>query len=68
MEVGDLIIISKSPWERRVLFGYKNGDVAMVLQIHPISTHFSLPSVRVYVFASNKTVTIPILYITKAGE
>jgi hypothetical protein len=68
MEVGDLITISKSPWDRRVLFGYKNGDVAMVLQLHPIPSHFSLPSVIVYVFASNKTVTIPILYITTTGE
>jgi len=68
MEIGDLIIISKSPWDIRSLFGYKNGDLAMVLEIFPYPMHISLPSVRVFIFASEKIVVIPTLYIAKAGE
>ena len=68
MEIGDLITISKSPWDVRALFGYKNGDLAMVLEIFPYPNHISLPSVRVFVFVSEKIVTIPTLYIKELGE
>jgi hypothetical protein len=68
MKQGDLITISKSPWDRRALFGYKNGDLAIILEVFPEPAQISLPSVRVYVFASEKTVTIPTLYATKIGE
>ena len=63
MEIGDLITISKSPWDVRALFGYKNSDLAIVLEIFPYPNHISLPSVRVFVFVSEKIVTIPTLYI-----
>ena len=65
MERGDLITIAKSPWDRRALFGYKNGDLAIVLEVDPAPNQISLESIRVYVFASDKTVTIPTLYATK---
>ena len=64
MKKGDLITISKSPWDERALFGYKNGDVAIVLEVFPYPNEISLPSVKVFIFASEKIVTIPILYIT----
>ena len=68
MKTGDLITIAKSPWERRALFGYKNGDLAIILEVFPYPDQISLPSVRVYVFLSEKIVTIPTLYVTKIGD
>lgn len=68
MKKGDLITIYSSPWDKRSLFGYKNGDLAMVLEVFPYPNEISLPSVRVFIFASEKIVTIPILYIQRIGE
>lgn len=68
MKPGDLITIAKSPWDRRALFGYKNGDIAIVLEVFPYPEEISLPSVRVFIFVSEKIVTIPTLYATKIGE
>ncbi len=68
MKAGDLITIAKSPWDRRALFGYKNGDVALVLEVFPYPSEISLPSIRVFVFVSEKIITIPTLYATKIGE
>ena len=65
---GDLITIAKSPWDERCLFGYANGDLAIVLEIFPYPSEISLPSMRVFVFVSEKTVTIPLLYATKLGD
>ena len=61
-------MITNSPWNKRSLFGYKNGDLAIVLEIFPYPNQISLPSVRVFIFASEKIVTIPTLYVKKAGE
>jgi hypothetical protein len=68
MRKGDLITITNSPWDKRSLFGYKNGDIGMILEIFPYPNQISLPSVRVFIFISEKVVTIPLLYITKTGE
>ena len=68
MKEGDLITIAKSPWDRRALFGYKNGDIALVLEVFPYPNQISLPSIRVFVFVSEKIITIPILYAKKIGE
>lgn len=68
MKEGDLITISKSPWDRRALFGYKNGDVALVLEVFPYPSQISLPSLRVFVFVSEKTITIPLIYASKIGD
>lgn len=68
MNQGDLITIAKSPWDKRSLFGYKNGDIAIVLEVFPYPDELSLPSMRVFVFVSEKIITIPILYATKIGE
>lgn len=68
MNPGDLITIAKSPWDRRALFGYKNGDIAIVLEMFPYPTEISLPSIRVFVFVSEKIITIPLLYATKIGD
>lgn len=67
MREGDLITIAKSPWDKRSLFGYKNGDLAIILEIFPYPNQISLPSMRVFVFVSEKIVTIPLLYATKLG-
>ena len=68
MKAGDLITIAKSPWDRRALFGYKNGDVAIILEVFPYPTQISLSSIRVFVFVSEKIITIPLLYATKIGD
>lgn len=68
MKKGDLITIAKSPWDERSLFGYQNGDLGIVLEIFPYPNQISLPSIRVFIFASEKIVTIPILYIERIGE
>ncbi len=68
MRKGDLITIAHSPWNERSLFGYKNGDLGMILEIFPYPNQISLPSIRVFIFASEKIVTIPILYIERIGE
>jgi len=68
MRKGDLITIAKSPWDERSLFGYKNGDLGMILEVFPYPNQISLPSIRVFIFASEKIVTIPILYIERIGE
>lgn len=68
MREGDLITIAKSPWDKRSLFGYKNGDLAIILEIFPYPDQISLPSMRVFVFVSEKIVTIPLLYATKLGD
>ncbi len=68
MNKGDLVTIAKSPWDKRLLFGYQNGDVAIVLEVNPSPSLISLPSIRVFVFVSEKTVTIPKMYATKLGD
>jgi hypothetical protein len=68
MVSGDLVYISNSPWDKRSLFGYKNGDLGIVLEVFPYPEQISLPSIRVFIFVSEKIVTIPILYATKSGE
>lgn len=68
MNRGDLVTIAKSPWDRRVLFGYKNGDIAIILEVDPTPSPISLPSIRVFVVASEKIVTIPKMYATKLGD
>tara|TARA_Y100001972_G_scaffold65930_1_gene80316 strand:- start:318 stop:524 length:207 start_codon:yes stop_codon:yes gene_type:complete len=68
MKQGDLIIITRSPWDTRALFGYKNGDVAMILEVFPYPTQISLPSLRVFIFASEKIITIPLIYATDLGD
>lgn len=68
MKAGDLITIAKSPWDRRALFGYKNGDIAIVLEVFPYPDEITLPSMRVFVFVSEKIITIPMLYAHKIGE
>lgn len=68
MKEGDLIAIAKSPWDKRSLFGYKNGDIGIVLEVFPYPDELSLPSMRVFVFVSEKIITIPILYAIKIGE
>tara|TARA_B100000963_G_scaffold354336_1_gene370652 strand:- start:756 stop:962 length:207 start_codon:yes stop_codon:yes gene_type:complete len=68
MKEGDLIIITRSPWDTRALFGYKNGDVAIILEVFPYPTQISLPSLRVFIFASEKIITIPLIYATDLGD
>lgn len=68
MNTGDLITIAKSPWDERTLFGYKNGDLGIILEVFPYPSEITLPSIRVFVFVSEKIVTIPTLYATKIGE
>jgi len=68
MTKGDLITIAKSPWDERCIFGYQNGDLAIVLEVFPYPDSISLPSVRVFVFISEKIITIPTLYAKKLGE
>ena len=68
MEAGELVLICNSPWDERCLFGYKNGDLGIVLEVFPYPNSISLPSVRVFVFDSEKIVTIPTLYATKLGD
>jgi len=36
--------------------------------VFPYPDELSLPSMRVFVFVSEKIITIPILYATKIGE
>lgn len=68
MREGDLIVITNSPWNERCLFGYANGDLAIVLEVFPYPSEISLPSIRVFVFVSEKIVIIPFLYVTKLGD
>jgi|TARA_R110001583_G_scaffold22237_1_gene83519 hypothetical protein len=68
MKKGDLITICSSPWDKRSLFGYKNGDIAIVLEVFPYPNTIALPSIRVFVFISEKIVTIPTLYTQQIGE
>jgi hypothetical protein len=68
MKKGDLITIAKSPWDIRTLFGYKNGDLAIILEVFQYPDEISLPSIKVFVFISEKIVTIPKLYATKLGD
>tara|TARA_X000001382_G_scaffold111658_1_gene88593 strand:+ start:124 stop:330 length:207 start_codon:yes stop_codon:yes gene_type:complete len=68
MSPGDLIAITRSPWDTRALFGYKNGDVAIILEVFPYPTEISLPSLRVFIFASEKIITIPLIYATNLGD
>jgi len=40
----------------------------MILEVFPHPNQISLPSIRVFIFASEKIVTIPTLYIERIGE
>ena len=33
MEVGDLIVLVKSPFEEKNIFGYANGDVGLIKEV-----------------------------------
>jgi hypothetical protein len=68
MQAGDLIMIGSCPWDVRSMFGYRNGDIALVLEVFPYPSEITLPSVRVFIFISEKIVTIPMLYAEKIGE
>ena len=50
------------------MFGYKNGDLALVLEWHPEPNQISLPSVKVLVFRTGREVTIPTMYAKNIGE
>ena len=64
----DLIQISRSPWDMTSMFGYRNGDLGIVLSVFPEPHGHALPSIRVFIFISEKIVTIPTMYATKIGE
>jgi len=68
MSPGDLITVIRSPWNRQSMFGYKNGDLALVLEYHPEPNQISLPSIKVFIFRTGRQVTIPTLYAQKIGE
>jgi len=40
----------------------------MVLEVFPYPSEITLPSVRVFIFVSEKIVTIPMLYAENLGE
>ena len=50
------------------MFGYKNGDLALVLKSHPEPNQISLPSVTVLIFRTGREVTIPTMYTKNIGE
>jgi hypothetical protein len=68
MKVGELVIIYKSPWNVHAMFGYKNGNLAIVLRYDPTPSDMIQPSVRVFVFETEKTITIPVMYVKKIGD
>ncbi len=68
MRPGDLVMICRSPWNINSMFGYKNGDLALVLEWHPDPSQISLPSVRVLIFRTGREVTIPTMYAKNIGE
>ena len=68
MTCGDLVTIARSPWNQHAMFGYRNGDLALVLEYYPEPNQISLPSVRVYIFRTGRQVTIPTMYTLKIGD
>jgi len=50
------------------MFGYKNGDIGVILELCPDPFELGLPSIKVFIFTSQKTVTIPTIYADKIGE
>ena len=68
MIAGDLVTIARSPWNHHSIFGYKNGDIALILQLSPETDQISLSSVKVFILRTGRRVTVPTMYVKKIGE
>lgn len=63
MEVGDLVIVFGSPLEGVNLFGYKNGDIGICMEVkieHKVTT------LQIW-FDEDKKYWIPELWVKKLG-
>lgn len=64
MKIGDLVIITRSPFEESNLFRYKNGEIGLVIEEYGESTSDLL----VLFFSPKRELIIPIFYLDKLGE
>ena len=64
MQRGDLVIVFGSPLEGVNLFGYKNGDIGICMEVKVESR---VRTLQVW-FAEDKKFWIPELWVKKVGE
>jgi len=67
VEVGELVLISNSPWDSSCIFGYSNGDIAIIIEYEDTPYPIILPSVKIFIFRSEKFAMVPITYLEKLG-
>lgn len=63
MEIGDLVIIDASPFDSANLFGYKNGDLGIILRISYSCDVYECFIVKL--FRDEKVYHIPRTYMNK---
>ena len=66
MAAGDLVTIKYCPFDSPNLFGYQNGDIAIVTAIlNADLATIGNPSARLWLLNSGHRVIVPIQYIEK---
>jgi hypothetical protein len=68
MEVGDLVITRRSPFDVSSLFHYKNGEIGIVVQVFEIENRYRYQEVKVLFFEPERELIIPVFYLDKLGE
>jgi hypothetical protein len=64
VKIGDLVIVTRSPFEEGNIFRYKNGEIGLVIAEYGKSTSDLL----VLFFNPKRELIIPIFYLDKLGE
>jgi hypothetical protein len=68
MEVGDLVEIAYCPFNSPNLFGYQNGEFAIITQLSDASiVTYNSPSAKIWLLRGDY-VDVPVIYLRKTGE
>lgn len=68
MQIGDLVIIVRSPFDSSNLFHYKNGEIGVVIQAFGGENRYNYQEVKVLFFETERELIIPVFYLDKLGE
>ena len=68
MELGDLVITRRSPFDSSSLFHYKNGEIGIVVQVFKREERHQFQEVKVLFFEPKRELIIPVFYLDKLGE
>jgi len=68
MKIGDLVIVTRSPFDESNLFRYKNGEIGLVVKEFGDETRGVHQELMVLFFDPKRELIIPAFYLEKLGE